>query len=422
MGKLIFGCVADDFTGASDAASFIAKAGMRTMLFNGVPKDMGNYDIDAAVIALKSRTDSKERAVEDSLAAVRWLESQGAEHIYSKYCSTFDSTPEGNIGPVMDAVMEYFDERYSILCPALPVNGRTVKKGKLYVNGILLEQSSMRNHPLTPMKESHIGKLMEPQSRYHCVMLDDEWMARPKDEIWSHIEKERNSMERCYLVPDYTKEEDAKKITEVFGELKILSGGSGILTNLCSSYKKGEAMRAMPECAVQGRGIVLAGSCSATTLAQIEEFCSSGQYAYKIDPYKLETGEEDPDTIWETVENYCGDKEILIYSSDLPEQVKQVQNRGKEEMATRIEHTFSSLAVKALKSGYRRIIVAGGETSGAVTKALKYDGFYIGESIAPGVPVMIPAGNSQVRLVLKSGNFGNSDFFMNALKKTAKEG
>ena len=151
----LLGCVADDFTGASDAASFLQKAGMKTILLNEVQQDVViPMDTEAIVIALKSRTIEKEKAVDDTLKAIKWLEGKGASKFYFKYCSTFDSTSEGNIGPVADAVMEYLGQEYTLLCPALPVNGRKVKEGKLYVKGVLLEESPMKNHPLTPMKKS----------------------------------------------------------------------------------------------------------------------------------------------------------------------------------------------------------------------------------------------------------------------------
>lgn len=426
MGKrLIIGCLADDFTGAGDAASFIAKSGMKTMLFGGVPEDAKIRDIDAAVIALKTRTEEKEKAVTDSLRAAEWLLKMGAQHLYIKYCSTFDSTDEGNIGPVMDAVLERYKERASILCPALPVNGRTVRGGKLYVNGILLEESSMRHHPLTPMCQSDIGKLMEPQSSYPCVMLNQEIMARPREEIWDHIEQETAGLKHCYLVPDYETDDDGVKIAEVFGGMRILSGGSGILTELCSRYRKeGREKeyydRQLKGC-TKGKGIIMAGSCSAATNRQVKEFCQSGNYAYKVEPGKLKTGKQTVESVWKEIEGEAAEREILVYSSDEPDKVKEAQKSGKEEMAALIEDFFAGLAVKAEAFGYKRIIVAGGETSGAVTKALGYGAYYICESIAPGVPIMIPEKNPQIRLVLKSGNFGQPDFFLKALQQTGQK-
>lgn len=417
--KLLLGCVADDFTGASDAASFIAESGMKTMLFNGVPKDAADYGIDSAVIALKTRTDRKEKAVSDSMKAAEWLLDKEAEHIYSKYCSTFDSTPEGNIGPIMDAILEKCKVKSSILCPALPVNGRTVKEGILYVNGVPLAESPMKDHPLTPMRESHVGKLMESQSKYPCIMINRELLYQPEADIMAYIDSESRGEDRYYLVPDFYMEEDAKRIAELFGSMKVQSGGSGILTELCRSYMAGVSNQEQLASGTEGRGIVLAGSCSKATRNQIETFQSAGCYSYKIDPLKLAAGTETPDSIWQEVQTHGGKKEVLIYSSDTPEHVLEIQKTGRKEIADLIEETFSVLAVMALKEGFKKIIVAGGETSGAVTQALGYDAFYIGESIAPGVPVMIPAKDEEVRLVLKSGNFGQPDFFLRALEQTA---
>ena len=419
--KLLFGCIADDFTGASDAASFIAKSGMRTMLFNGVPRNMEELDIDAAVIALKTRTIDRDQAVTDSLMAADWLIEHGAGHLYSKYCSTFDSTPEGNIGPVMDALLERCQEESSIICPALPVNGRIVKQGKLYVNGLLLEERPMKDHPLTPMRESHVGKLMEAQSKYPCIMLGEESMRGTKEEIETYIKRQAEGKEHYYLVPDYRKDEDACKIAEIFGEMKVLSGGSGILTELCTRYMEEVTQQKLPESGVPGRAIILAGSCSAATLGQIAEFKKAGHYSLKVDPYSLAEGKETAESIWRRAMEDSSGREILIYSSDSPDKVKKVQECGKEKMASIIESTLSEIAVKAEEAGVRRIIVAGGETSGAVTQALGYDAYLIGQSIAPGVPVMIPAKNEGVRLVLKSGNFGQPDFFLRALEQTANE-
>ena len=419
--KLLIGCVADDFTGASDAASFLAKSGMRTMLFNGVPKTEQSYEMDAAVIALKTRTEETGKAVEDSLEAVKWFQKQDACHIYSKYCSTFDSTPDGNIGPILDAILDECKEKSSIICPALPVNGRTVSQGKLYVNGVPLDESPMKNHPLTPMWESDLGKLMEPQSKYPCIKVTEEIMKGSKEEIEQYIAKESQGKEKFYLIPDYVKDEDAAKIAEVFGDMKVLSGGSGILTELGKKYCGKAEGAAMPSSATEGRGIVLAGSCSQATLEQIRVFQEAGHYSCKIDPVKLLDGTDTPERIWPCVLEESQGKEILIYSSDTPEHVKKMQDIGKEKVANAIEKAISDLAVLAEKDGFRRIIVAGGETSGAVTKKMGYDAYLIGESIAPGVPVMIPAENPQIRLVLKSGNFGQPDFFLRALKMTAKE-
>ena len=404
----VLGCIADDFTGASDAASFLVKGGMSVLLYNGIPNPeaaafIAEKSPQAMVIALKSRTQERDQAVEDSLRAAEFLKTQGVEQFYFKYCSTFDSTPEGNIGPVADALMEWTGVPYSILCPALPANGRTVEDGRLFVNGVPLGESSMRNHPLTPMWDSRIQKLMESQSRYPCLTLKTEPTKQP-----------------FYWIPDYRTDEDGARIAERFGDLKFLTGGSGLLEHLARRWvgKRGGAER-IPESSTEGKAILLAGSCSRATLEQIEEYQKNGLVSLKLDPQELLENFESMERIWEHIKK-AGDQPVLIYSSDKPVKVRQYQVYGKERVAAVLEQTQAALAVLAVQAGYKRIIVAGGETSGAVTKALGFSAYEIAESVAPGVPVMIPMERPDIRLVLKSGNFGQRDFFLRALERTRK--
>lgn len=419
--QILLGCVADDFTGASDAASFLVKEGIRTILINGVPK--ADFELteecNAVVIALKTRTDIKERAIRDSIDAFDWLRDRGAKHLYSKYCSTFDSTREGNIGPILDAILEKYNEKATILCPALPVNKRTVVNGRLYVDRIPLHESSMKDHPLTPMWEADIAKLMEPQSKYPCMKVDYEMLQLPKEEVLNAVEEFGREKEHFYIITDYRDEGDAAKIAEVFGGMGILSGGSGILSQLGIRYKTGFSIKNYEaiESGTKGQGIILAGSCSVATLGQIEVFQQAGGISYKIDPIKLYDEELTFDMIWDFIEENSG-KDVLIYSSDKSEEVRKIQQVGKEEIAHMLESTMADVAKRAVDTGIKRIIVAGGETSGAVTKGLGYDAFIIGESIAPSVPVMMPVNDKEVRLVLKSGNFGQPDFFNRALQMT----
>ena len=239
--KLFLGIVGDDFTGSSDAASFAVKSGLKTMLFDGIPSDIDleKEGIQAAVIALKSRMAPVAEAKEQSLAAAKWLVEHGAQHIYSKYCSTFDSTPKGNIGPILDNFLEGFEAKASIICPALPVNGRIVKDGILYINGVPLAESPMKNHPLTPMWDSSLKNLMEAQSSYKCfnvphdVLYDEEKLKA----LIKNIEKDN---EHYYLIPDYENDTDASQIAKVFGDMFIQSGGSGVLTALGEYYLKKE--------------------------------------------------------------------------------------------------------------------------------------------------------------------------------------
>lgn len=399
--KIILGCIADDFTGASDAASFLQKAGLKVVLINGVPINTIYIDsYDAIVIALKTRTMSVKKAVEQSIDAIKWLKSAGVTHFYSKYCSTFDSTKDGNIGPIADAIMEYLDVKYTLLCPALPVNGRKVREGLLYVNDVLLSDSSMKNHPLTPMNESSIKKLIERQSKYRAYNIGrnfEDSQCRDKELHY-------------YLIPDYEDDEDGRSIIDKYGQLKFLTGGSGLLEFWGESLF-GETLKDN-----NTAGIILAGSCSKATLEQINCYIEKGNTSYKVNPLKLLKENHIKEDIINFIEvnkkNY-----ILVYSSDTADKVKEIQKEGKEKVAELIEELLSDIAVEMVNKGYRNIIVAGGETSGAVTKKLGYNFFEIGKSVAPGVPIMKPLDNKEIRLILKSGNFGQQDFFERAIEK-----
>lgn len=432
--RLVWGCIADDFTGASDAASFFVKGGLQTVLYSGVPAEARrDQDCEAVVIALKTRTQEKSAAVDETLRAARWLKNQGAGQLYIKYCSTFDSTPEGNIGPILDALLEEYDVPYTVLCPALPVNGRVVRGGRLYVNGVPLHESPMKDHPLTPMWDSDLAALMEPQSRYSCVKIAREQYAAEKERIWEMLEAYGETHDHFYVIPDYETDADAAAIVELFGSLPVLSGGSGILTELagqCGGKQVGEVhseeiqneetqSNRTVTGQEKGSGILLAGSCSEMTRRQIACAMEHGVAAVKIQPLELLDGRQTLESLWEFIGRNPG-TDVLLYSSDAPEQVREIQETGKEQVAALLEQTIAALAKRAVEAGYTRIIVAGGETSGAVTRALEFDSYIIGESVAPGVPVMIPRNRREIRLVLKSGNFGQEDFFLRALEMTVK--
>lgn len=415
----IWGCIADDFTGASDAASFLRKGGMKVRLFNGVPKKTQNCEADDAwVIALKTRTEERTQAVRHILEAYDFLRENRIGHIYIKYCSTFDSTREGNIGPGVDSVMEKMKQKFTILCPALPVNGRTVKDGILYVNQVPLAQSPMKDHPLTPMWDSRIVCLMESQSKYSCMILSKDDMEQGKTE--EKIEAFGKNKEHFYVIPDFEEMSDAKRLTELFGRLPLLTGGSGLLEELAvmwTAKSDPKPMTAPPQ--INGKALLLAGSCSTMTRRQIQDYQKHGGICLKVNPVSLYKKEMTVEDIWNEIQN-MGDSDVLVYTSDTPKAVAVCQSYGQEEIAGMIEGMFASLAKKAVQNGYKRIITAGGETSGAVTKALGFDDFYIGESIAPGVPIMVPAPCPDIKLVLKSGNFGQEDFFRKALEQTGE--
>ncbi|MDD3368854.1 MAG: four-carbon acid sugar kinase family protein [Lachnospiraceae bacterium] len=418
----VLGCIADDFTGASDAASFLVKGGMSVRLYNGVPEttdvetDPSNgQEEQAIVIALKSRTQEKEAAIADTLAAAAFLKSRNVKQIYFKYCSTFDSTLKGNIGPVADALMNFTKSPYSILCPALPVNGRIVKNGCLYVNGIPLHESHMKDHPLTPMWDARIAELMKPQSIYPCHELTSEELdVFPANAIPSAP---------CYEIPDYTTIEDGAKIAAAFWHLPLLTGGSGLLEPLARIWiGQGSGKGLIPESATKGKALLLAGSCSKATLGQIACYQSQGKPSYKLDPKAMLEGSQTVEDAWNYIkENTTESETVLVYSSDSPDKVKEFQSLGMEKVASLLENALAELAARAVQSGYTRIISAGGETSGAVTKKLCYSSYWIGKSVAPGVPIMVPTENRNIRLILKSGNFGQEDFFARALADTEQE-
>ena len=417
-----FGCIADDFTGASDAASFLVKGGLKTILLNGIPETEPDFDAEAVVIALKTRTQETASAVADTEAAAAWLTGHGARQLFIKYCSTFDSTPQGNIGPIADRMLEICQTPYTILCPALPVNGRTVVNGNLYVYGIPLHESHMKNHPLTPMWASDLAELMRPQSKYPCLKLDSQALRRPDAEIRRLLEEFAAAQEHFYVIPDYAEEEDAARIMELFGQLPLLTGGSGLMERIgrrLSASDSGPDIQAPASSHTEGKGLLLAGSCSKATLAQIAYFQNHGGLSFKMDPLKLLAGEQTIEDLWSFFLSHPEDT-ILIYSSDEADQVKKVQETGRETIAALLESTTAELARRAVAYGYTRIIVAGGETSGAVTQGLGFSDYQICESVAPGVPVMIPLNHPEIRLVLKSGNFGQEDFFERALAMTGK--
>lgn len=429
MGNYLFGCVADDFTGASDVASFLADAGLKTVLVNGIPSEGWNAEegIQAIVIALKTRTMPVKEATDISLKAFLWLKHAGARKLYFKYCSTFDSTREGNIGPVIDAVFERFSLPYTVLCPSLPVNGRTVKGGSLFVYGVPLHESHMKDHPLTPMWDSRIQELMKAQGKFPCIMAAEDTLtdvaecARLKEQLDGITKKG----EHVYLVPDYYEEEHGEIIAETFRDLDFFTGGSGLAGAIGKLLAAGlnenqnGNLEDHPVAAEQTeqKAILLAGSCSAITLKQIQTYQKAGHPSYRIRPLALITGEGDEEDIWQWAKAQKGVP--LLYSSAPSQEILDNQKAGKEMVSSRLEQTMAHIAVRAAEEGYTSIIVAGGETSGAVTQALGCKSYYIGKSVAPGVPVMVPLERPELRLVLKSGNFGQEDFFEKAIELTA---
>ena len=381
---------------------------------------MIDQETEAIVVALKTRTQETSSAIQEVMDSVEWLEKMGVEYYYSKFCSTFDSTPEGNIGPILDSLVEYFKEPYSILAPSLPVNGRTVEDGHLYVNGQPLHKSSMRNHPLTPMWSNDIAELMKDQSKYpvytirRTELLEDQWQITQ-----NKLENYMQTHKHFYLVPDFIDDKDGELIAQRFSHLKVLSGGSGLLEFTGKQLASLTTMELKDTLSpkTDALPILVAGSSSEQTLKQIAEYEGNGGLSYKVYPEKLDEGIQDIATIMNWAEKNQS-KPILIYASASKEE--RENTRDIPNIAQILEDLLADVVKRMVKKGRKGVIVAGGETSGAVMKTLDLNSFIVSESVAPGVPVLIPTEDKEMRVVLKSGNFGGKDFFTQAIKKIGK--
>jgi len=400
------GVIADDFTGASDIALMLRSNGMNARQFVGVPTvDFG--EVDAGVISLKSRTCPIEEAVSNSLSACDWLLEQGAEQIVLKVCSTFDSTPEGNIGPVAEALAERLGESVVFVCPAFPANGRSVFQAHLFVGDKLLNQSGMQNHPLTPMTEPDLRKVLKPQTSWDVSNV-------PFSVVCQGAEAIRDSMpaSKQMVIVDAIQNQDLMEIGAAAKGRKLLVGGSGIAMGLPANF--GTTVEGNDWEGKQGKALILSGSCSIATRGQVELYRQTADGAVlelKADQMIAGAYAAEEIAIWAIAQ----DTAPMVYSSADPEIVKKAQAKfGREEIASAFEQFFSRLARAFVDAGGERLIVAGGETSGAVVEGLSVAAMDVGSEIAPGVPALSVVGTDTV-LALKSGNFGAPDFFKQAL-------
>jgi uncharacterized protein YgbK (DUF1537 family) len=391
---MLLGCIADDLTGATDLGVTLAREGLSVIQVNGVPEPALEIPAaDAVVVALKSRTNPAAEAVAWSLASLKWLRRRGAQRIYFKYCSTFDSTPRGNIGPVADALLDALGERFTVATPAYPRNGRTVYKGNLFVGDVPLAESGMRDHPLTPMRDSNLVRVLGAQTWRSVFLVPVDVMEAGAVEI-----KKKLSGAEGYAVLDATRDEHLIAAGEACRELKLTTGGAGLAMGLARALGvKRSSSTELPR--LSGPAVILAGSCSQATLAQIEAW---GSAALKLDPMHL-----DPVAAVEWAARRPPSP-ALIYASAPPEAI--VAGRGEA-----IEQAFREIARGLRAKGVRKFVVAGGETSGAVVDALGVRALAIGPEIDPGVPWTAAVGGEPYLLALKSGNFGSRDFFAKAL-------
>jgi len=418
VSQLLLGCIADDFTGGTDLASMLVRGGMRTLQVIGVPEGPIPPDIDAVVVALKSRTQPKDQAVQESLAALEWLRAAGCRQFFFKYCSTFDSTPEGNIGPVADALMDALGIDFALACPAFPENKRTLYQGHLFVGDALLSDSGMRYHPLTPMTDANLVRVLGQQSKREVGLVPYSVVAQGAAAIREAFDAARRAG-KGYVIVDAIDNANLNVIGQAAADHMLITGGSGVAIGLPENFARAGLLQSSHNAAelppVCGYSAVLSGSCSVATNDQIEHWQRS-RPSFQLDPLLLAEGR---DQVGEALAWACeriAEGPVLIYGSARPDQVKAAQERlGVEAAGQLVEEALSRIAVGLDELGVRQFVVAGGETSGAVVKALGVEALRIGASIDPGVPWTLGVRQVPVALALKSGNFGSLDFFEKAL-------
>jgi uncharacterized protein YgbK (DUF1537 family) len=416
--SILLGAIADDFTGATDLANMLVTRGMRTLQMIGAPAgDVDIGDAEAVIVALKTRTAPVAQAVDQSLAALAWLRGRGARQVFFKYCSTFDSTAEGNIGPVADALMDALETDFALVCPAFPATKRSVYQGHLFVGDQLLSESPMKDHPLTPMRDANLVRLMAAQTRRRVGLIPWPVVASGAASIRHAVDALR-AQGISYAVADAIDDRDLEAIGAAAAGHELITGGSGVALGLPGNFRRqgllGAAVApALPE--VQGRAIVLAGSCSAATRRQVA-YAGRRWPHLKLDAARIAEGApvvqeaaawaaEQPQTI-----------PVLIYSSADPAEVAAIQARyGRDGAGSMMENALGAIAKNLVEAGAHRIVVAGGETSGTVVSALGVTALRIGPEIDPGVPWTETLGARRLALALKSGNFGGDDFFAKAL-------
>ncbi|MFN7642408.1 MAG: 3-oxo-tetronate kinase [Burkholderiales bacterium] len=412
---MLLGCIADDFTGASDLANTLTAGGMRTVQAIGVPAGGPAPDADAVVVALKSRSIDPADAVAQSLDALRWLRAHGARQILFKYCSTFDSTPAGNIGPVAQALLDALDAPIAIACPAFPTNRRTIYMGHLFVGDRLLSESGMQHHPLTPMTDPDLARWLQRQTPYTVGLLAHPTVARGAAASREALEALAAGGVRL-AVADAITDADLRTLGEACADAALITGGSGIALGLPDNFRRAGLLRphAGALAAIGGPAVVISGSCSAATRRQVERYAAHAP-SRRVDVDAVIDGRQTAASLADWVLAQPAGAAPLVYSSADPEAVRALQAKhGTQRASSAIEHCFGELSAALYARGVRRQVIAGGETSGAVVQALGVRLLAIGPEIDPGVPAL--AGTDvPVGLALKSGNFGTDDFFDKAL-------
>ena len=415
----MLGVIADDTTGATDVASMLVRAGLRTVQCLGVPQpDAPAPDADALVVALKSRTAPVDEAVAQSLATLRWLQRAGARRFYFKVCSTFDSTPAGNIGPVADALLAALDSRFTIVCPAFPENGRSIYRGHLFVGDQLLSDSGMRHHPLTPMTDSNLVRVLQAQTKQRVGLLAHDDVAAGVEATLQRIAALQGEGV-VMAIADAVSNAQLRTLAAATLELPLLVAGSGLALGLPDLYAAQGWVTLNPVAArldaQAGAAAVVAGSCSVATQGQVAAWRAAGRAAHAIDARALAAGRPvvAEALAWAKAQLPAGP--VLLHATLAPDELKAVQAElGVAQAGALVEQALGAIARGLTQRGVQRLVVAGGETSGAVVQALGVQQLRIGAPICPGVP-WTQAGDRPLWLALKSGNFGGPRFFEEAL-------
>jgi 3-dehydrotetronate 4-kinase len=421
--KISLGCIADDYTGASDLANTLTRCGLRTVQTIGVPAgDLALPEVDAVVVSLKSRSIEAGLAVSRSRSAEKWLRGRGAAHVLFKICSTFDSTDAGNIGPVMDALRADSGEGIVLVTPAFPETGRTVYQGNLFVGSVPLNESPLKDHPLNPMHDSNLVRVLARQSKTRVALVDLADIARGPDVVRARLAA-LSGKGFGAAIADAVFERDLDTIGIVALDHRVSVGASGLGLGLAralvaTSKVKSNAPNAIADAPVGGPAACLAGSCSQATLQQVAS-AEADMPVLQLDPEQVIAGKDEARRALGWARERLKEGPILIASSATPDQVTALQARhGRDAAGHAIEQAMADIAEGLVLSGVRRLVVAGGETSGAVVDRLGIPGFLVGAEIAAGVPVLRAVGArvGEMLLTLKSGNFGGPKFFSDALK------
>jgi uncharacterized protein YgbK (DUF1537 family) len=418
---MLLGAIADDFTGATDLCSMLVRGGMRTVQLIGVPSaDTPPPDADAVVVALKSRTSPPRQAIGESLAALRWLQAAGARQYFFKYCSTFDSTDQGNIGPVADALIGALGCGFALACPAFPANARTVYQGYLFAGGNLLNESGMENHPLTPMTDANLVRVLSRQTAGTVGLVNFATVDQGSHAIRDAMTRLKEQGRR-YAIVDAITDAHLLSIGEAAASHALITGGSGVAMGLPENFRRSGLLAGQTDPAalppLDGPCAVVAGSCSRATLAQLG-YARSHLRVFELDALATPDAAALSEAALSWASDKIGDKPVVIAASAPPEKVALLQSRlGREQAGALVEDAVARVAAGLVERGVRRMVVAGGETSGAVVGRLGVRSLRIGGEIDPGVPWTYASGSGpDLMLALKSGNFGATDFFLKAFR------